>query len=464
MRNARAGVLVVVAAVLALPAAAHGSARSVDADPPLLAPIAPATAPDGSVWFTEQGADRLGRIAPDGTLTEVAAPKRLSLSAGSLHIDGFTADGRVIVVRDYEQKTQLYDPATRTTQLVDFGLATGEVTTTPDGALWAAGDLRAPSDASGVVRVAPDLSATTPVQTGHDQSVFAIAPYGTSGSVVAILGGPVSVEAVRVNPDGSTAPITLPAGARPSAYISAVSGPAGTFLALDDRLLRVGDDLVARVVSGAKVADAPRSVALGGDGSTWLTGDAIVDPVVRFAPDFSRSDFAPLSRTKDPGVLGSAGIAVDPAGRAWVAVSSIGAGTRERLVRYAPDGGVADLLLGTPPRATVSVLSGTSASAEAEKLARAKRRTLAVRVRCSAACTVTTAVRDGYGSRTNHVYARRTVHLTKAGSKRVTLTATRRASSKADKGSFQLLPTLSDSSHYLKKSVAQRGGGTLVPR
>ena len=39
--------------------------------------------PDGAIWFAESNVDRIGRLAPDWTITEVAAPRPQALAVGS---------------------------------------------------------------------------------------------------------------------------------------------------------------------------------------------------------------------------------------------------------------------------------------------------------------------------------------------------------------------------------------------
>ncbi len=46
-------------------------------------PTAITAGPDGALWFTESGASRLGRIAPDGSITEYPVPVCAGCSDGS---------------------------------------------------------------------------------------------------------------------------------------------------------------------------------------------------------------------------------------------------------------------------------------------------------------------------------------------------------------------------------------------
>ena len=153
-----------------------------------------------------------------------------------------------------------------------------------------------------------------------------------------------------------------------------------------------------------------------------------MDPVVRLNPGSPPARFAALeSLFKERAFLTTEGIAVAASNDAWVAVSGAGSPARERLLRYSPSGAVGELVLGTPPTASATVLAGASADVQAGALARGVPTSLRVRVRCTAACSVRVAARDGFGARGTRIYAQRTVRLLHAGTRFVTLHATRRA-------------------------------------
>src|SRR3989442_13012457 len=65
----------VIPPALALLAAAPASIREFDLPTPDARPHDPAAAPDGSLWFTEQKANKLGRLAPkSGQIREYPLP------------------------------------------------------------------------------------------------------------------------------------------------------------------------------------------------------------------------------------------------------------------------------------------------------------------------------------------------------------------------------------------------------
>ena len=467
MNGIGTGAALAAAVALLLPAAAHGAdARTVYADSPLIAPVGPAAAPDGSVWFGEAGASRLGRIAPDGALTEVAVPaaEHPSATSDGLRVDAVGPDGRVWFVRDGESRVGVLDPATGAVRLDEAAFSDAAVTVTADGAVWIAGDDPDRGDHSAALRIAPDGTRTV-VDTGGDRVSFAIAPAGESGAVVIVLKDLGSLDVVHVDADGATRPIRLPAGTGGAGNTNVASGPTGTFIAADGKLLRVDADLVARAVAGVRTADHRRAVGLAPDGSIWLTPDAPLDPVVRFNPGAPAARFAALgSLFKERAFVSTEGIAVAASNDAWVAVSGAGSPARERLLRYSPAGAVSELVLGSPPAASATVLTGGSADLQAGALARGLRTRLRVRIRCTAACSVRVAARDGFGARGTKIYAQRTVRLQRAGTRIVTLRATRRAPRKSASKDFRLDVRLQDRSGYRRQTVAERHAGSILER
>jgi hypothetical protein len=280
--------------------------------------------------------------------------------------------------------------------------------------------------------------------------------------VVELLSSVGTLAARQIDAAGASVPITLPANTSGNGTTSVATGAAGTFIATDGDLLRVDADHVARKVPDLSPGDGRRPLALGQDGSIWLADDLGIERVVPGAPP--RLFASPLKLFKEPAGFKPAGLAVATSNNAWLAVSQDGAPKRERLLRFSPSGQVSELVLGTPPSASATVLSGTDGDLQAGALARGVRTSLKVRVRCSAACSVRVAARDGYASSGQLIYARKTATLARAGVRTVTLRATRHASRKASKNAFRLEAVLTDRSGYVRKTVAARGAGALIPR
>jgi virginiamycin B lyase len=107
-------------------------------------PTAIATGPDGNLWFTEVGGNRIGRITPDGNITEfsssISGPNAIAAgSDGALWFTGADGLGR-ITTSGVVSQWSLTTPVS--------AIALG-----PDGAMWLNGQF-------GLVRVTADGSAT----------------------------------------------------------------------------------------------------------------------------------------------------------------------------------------------------------------------------------------------------------------------------------------------------------------
>jgi len=468
MRPQRLGLALAVTTALVLPAGvARADDRTQYAQSPLLDPLGPAAAPDGSVWFAENGASRLGRVAPDATVTEFAVPvARRRAEYDALRVEAVGPDGRVWFVRESEPRVGALDPVSGAVRFLDVGLQVGAAAVTPDGAVWLAGDNGELLDQATLVRIAPDGTRSM-TAIGRKRARYGIAAAATPGAVVVLLiAGEYeegdALTAVHVDAGAVAAPIALPKASN-LGESSIASGPAGTFISAAGSLLKVDGDRVARRVPGVRTArdDLRRAVGLGLDGSIWLTGGIIT----RLMPGSALARF-PIEDLEDGVFEGDEGITVATSNDAWVAKSGIpllaGPAKRERLLRYSPSGQVSELVLGMPPRASATVLSGVDAGFEADKLARGVRRTLRVRVRCSAACAVRVAVVDE-PAKPGTFYARRTVRLGSAGARIVTLRSARRSPIEDIGLAYALSVRLEDRSGYLRRSPAQRGAGRLIP-
>jgi virginiamycin B lyase len=91
--------------------------------------------PDGNLWFTEVGGNKIGRITPAGVITEFSN----GLTAGTVP-GGITAgpDGALWFTEIAGDKIGRMTTAGVVTDQIPIatGSATHEITTGPDGALW----------------------------------------------------------------------------------------------------------------------------------------------------------------------------------------------------------------------------------------------------------------------------------------------------------------------------------------
>src|SRR5215470_14909760 len=90
--------------------------------------------PDGNLWFTEQGIDRIGRITPAGVVTEFGA----GITAGA-GLGGITAgpDGNLWFTENGGNRIGRITPLGVVTEF-SAGISgqLGDITTGPDGNLW----------------------------------------------------------------------------------------------------------------------------------------------------------------------------------------------------------------------------------------------------------------------------------------------------------------------------------------
>jgi virginiamycin B lyase len=96
--------------------------------------------PDGAMWFVETGADKVGRITPDGTITEYPLPGRdrrhanpEGIAAGS---DGAVWVSEVLTMRMARIDVHTFTITEFPIPPVPAGVPPATVTAGPDGALW----------------------------------------------------------------------------------------------------------------------------------------------------------------------------------------------------------------------------------------------------------------------------------------------------------------------------------------
>lgn len=191
--------------------------------------------PDGALWFTESGADQIGRIAPDGTITEYPLPSR----------------DRVHAFPD-------------------------DIIVGPDGALWFTETL------SGAIgRIDPTTRAITEFPTnspgtGGPGTQGTGARHLAAGSDGALWFGNWDTALGRMTTSGKTK--FFPIGPKAQLLNALITGPDGRLWFADDRsaaIFRVArngtvSQLVAIPGIPAKDWEALGGLAAGSDGSIWV--------------------------------------------------------------------------------------------------------------------------------------------------------------------------------------------------
>lgn len=110
------------------------------------------TAPDGSMWFVERDANRIGRITTSGAITEINLPTQTSEGNWVKDLDVDSA-GNVWVVWDQGRKVTRYDPGANSAHTWGFSLPYGEeVRVGSHGTTW----VTASFDEKGIIRISGD--------------------------------------------------------------------------------------------------------------------------------------------------------------------------------------------------------------------------------------------------------------------------------------------------------------------
>lgn len=195
-------------------------------------PVSIVTGPDGALWFTESGADKIGRITVDGAITEIDVPSRPVMHA---HLGEIVVgpDGALWFQQALRNSLGRFDPQTQ--QFEEFqkrdrngGLVGGShLAVGTDGALWYEGSVHPAGP--GLNRMTLDgQSRHFPLLTGrrHDPQAVAADPAGGIWFIDAAGGRPM-----HMTPDGAGAPSTKsPGRSRPAPPTSSSPprAPSGT--------------------------------------------------------------------------------------------------------------------------------------------------------------------------------------------------------------------------------------------
>jgi virginiamycin B lyase len=223
-------VAVIPAVGLAAPAQAAPTIRETAVPTPAAGPADVAVGPDGAVWFTEANADKIGRVRPNGQITEFPLP------AGS-EPHGITGgpDGAVWFA---ETGTNTIGRMTTAGALTEFpthvsGSAPTQIALGPDGNLWFTETL-----ADRIGRVTP-AGVMTEVFTGMSS---------------------INPEDITTGPDGNM-------------WFTAFPDPEGLFPGWVGRITT--DTLQITLFPTSAVNDdvtVPLGITTGPDGNLWITG------------------------------------------------------------------------------------------------------------------------------------------------------------------------------------------------
>ncbi len=217
----------------------------------------------GGMWFTERGANRIGWITPDGTISEFAAGRLPSGIVGGP--DGnlwFTSLGRVSRI-------------TTSGVVTEFGSVwlPPSITVGPDGRLWFAdSDIEAVGYV-GQVTLAGQATESFLGRGNWDASTITAGPDGRLW--LTVFGDYDEARIVAVSTSGAISTFVLP-GVHGVWGITA--GPDGNLWFTETKANKVGRITTAGVVTEFAVSGNPRGITAGVDGNLWFaenTGNRI---------------------------------------------------------------------------------------------------------------------------------------------------------------------------------------------
>lgn len=177
------------------------------------------TAPDGSMWFVEEDANKVGRITPQGQITEFGLGETTTDESRVMDLD-VAPDGKVWIVYDSGWKAARLDPATGNAE--GYGLGAypygGAVRVAPDGAAW----ITMNYDDSGVIRIVPGQPYSWTANAPECEDVLGEAGDGTMWCQ----GGGLDT-LVRIGPDANSG-TTYPLPSDASYPNGLAAGPVGS--------------------------------------------------------------------------------------------------------------------------------------------------------------------------------------------------------------------------------------------
>jgi len=279
--------------------------------------------PDGNLWFTEQS--RIGRITPDGTVTNYAVPTPPRFGFGGITAgpDGNVWFTEVEGARDQPSFVGRITPDGTVTEFSNLQVNSypGGIATGPDGNLWFSDTNNFGNPFHEMERITPDgtvteftANANGPVTAGPDSNIW----YDAGGRVG------------RITPDGVVTTFTLPNIGQGNIE-GMTAGPDGNIWVVASEYpgFNVGGE-IARVTPDGQVtefklpsqAQEPLGeITAGPDGNVWFVDGNKLGQVT---PDGTITEITVPPNSNNSPLL-SGGITTGPDGAIWF-TSSIGIG------------------------------------------------------------------------------------------------------------------------------------------
>ncbi|HYH58959.1 MAG TPA: hypothetical protein VD790_07035 [Thermoleophilaceae bacterium] len=320
-RSHLAAAALACALACASPASALGAGPAIEFSDGITANATPtgiAAGPDGNMWFTEYGGDRIGRITPTGAVTEFsdgitpgAEVQQITAGPdGNMWFTEYDAD-RIGRITPSGEVTEFYDGITP--GAAPLGIAAGA-----DGNLWFT-----EPDINGIGRITPSgvvAEFFVGITAGARPSGIAAGPDGNLW-FTEYLGNRIG----RITPAGVVkefAALPNPTAAPDAAPYGIAAGPDGNLWFTDFGLDRIGRMTPAGVLTGfadgiSPIA-APHGITTGPDGNLWFA-EAGADRVGRITPFGEVTEFsAGIGAGSWP-----TGIGAGPDGNLWFAETDL---------------------------------------------------------------------------------------------------------------------------------------------
>jgi streptogramin lyase len=220
-----------------------------------------AVGPDGNVWFTEAGGQRIGHISPQGTIAEFPLPKGsgkpLDITAGP--------DGNLWFTEDGPHIGRMAPTGTVTRFALSAPrVSVGGIAAGRDGNLW----FTESGDVDAIGRITP-AGAITEFALPHAQSQALAIAQGPDGRLwfTEIGGNRIG----RITPQGAITEYPIPtAQSQPSSITAGPNGAVWFTESRQGKIARITTD--GRITEGVGVNAGLNGIASDRTGALWVTG------------------------------------------------------------------------------------------------------------------------------------------------------------------------------------------------
>jgi virginiamycin B lyase len=321
--------------------------------------------PDGALWFTEVGANKIGRITTAGAITEFPiSGKPYDITVGP--------DGALWFTDLFAKIWRITTAGATTNFPLPMTSAPYGITAGSDGALWFTGLAGGITGGGAMIGRITTTGAITafPVPTANGQLTDITA--GPDGALWFVESGltttipPFSGSIGRITTAGEVTEFPIPtAGSQPEGI---AAGPSNTLWFTEHSKSKIG-----RITSAGVIADfpllpacAPFGIASGPDGALWFTINSVhngENSIGRFASNGVTAQFPIPTSNSNP-----SGIAAGPEDAMWFTENSGNKiGRLGATLAPSPASGNAPLLVsfkatGLPPAASYTIQFGDGAS------------------------------------------------------------------------------------------------------